>query len=265
MTSLSMTTRDATTMVRRNLLHQRRYLGLTLMMVLTPVIVLLLFVYVFGGTMGAGLPGGDAAGGRADYLAFVTPGVLVLGVAMAAQSVAISVAMDTTSGIVARFRTMSISRGAFLTGHVVGNLVQMLLAGLVVVGVAIALGFRPDADPLSWAAVAGMYTLLSLMVIWLGAAMGLQARTVEGASNMPMVLMLLPFLGSGFVPTESLPPGLRWFAEHQPFTPILDTLRGLLLDQPVGAAAWQAVAWCLGLAAIGYLWAVRNYEREPTP
>jgi ABC-2 type transport system permease protein len=264
MTTLTLTTRDATTMVRRNLLHQQRYLGLTLMMVLTPVIVLLLFVYVFGGTMGAGLPGVDAAAGRQEYLAFVMPGILLLGVAMAGQSVAISVATDTTSGIVARFRTMSISRGAFLTGHVVGNLLQMLLAGLVVVGVAIALGFRPDAGPLGWLAVAGTYALVSLMVIWLAAAMGLQAKTVEGASNTPMVLMLLPFLSSGFVPTETLPTGLRWFAEYQPFTAITDLLRALLHDQPVGDAAWQTVAWCLGLALGGCLWAVRNYESEPT-
>jgi ABC-2 type transport system permease protein len=264
MTSLALTTRDAATMVRRNLLHQRRYLGLTMMMVLTPVIVLLLFVYVFGGTMGAGLPGLDAAGGRREYLAFVTPGVLLLGVAMAAQGVAISVATDTTSGIVARFRTMSISRGAFLTGHVVGNLLQMLLAAVVLVGVAIALGFRPDAGPLAWLAVLGTVALVSLMVIWLAVGMALQATSVESASNLPMVLMLLPFLGSGFVPTETLPAALRWFAEHQPFTVVMDLLRALLHDQPVGEAAWQTVAWCLGLALVGYLWAVRNYEREPT-
>ena len=264
MTTLALATRDAATMVRRNLLHQRRYAGLAIMMVFTPVIVLLLFVYVFGETMGAGLPGVDATGGRREYLAFVTPGILLLGVATAAQGVAISVAMDTTSGIVARFRTMSIGRGAFLTGHVVGNLLQMLLAGLVLVGVAIGLGFRPDADPLAWLGLVGAYALVSLMVIWLAVGMALQAKTVEGASNMPMVLMLLPFMGSGFVPTESLPTGLRWFAEHQPFTPIMDLLRALLVGQPVGDAGWQAVAWCIGLGLLGYLWAVRNYEREPT-
>jgi ABC-2 type transport system permease protein len=262
MTSLTLASRDATTMVRRNLLHQQRYLSLTLMMVLTPVIVLLLFVYVFGGTMGAGLPGVDAAAGRQEYLAFVMPGILLLGVAMAAQGVAISVATDTTSGIVARFRTMSISRGAFLTGHAVGNLLQMLLAGTVVIGVAIALGFRPDISPLTWLAVLGTLALVSLMIIWLAIAMALQAKSVESASNLPMVLMLLPFLGSGFVPTETMPAGLRWFAEHQPFTPAMDLLRALLLDQPVGDAAWQTLAWCLGLSLVGYLWSVRNYERE---
>jgi ABC-2 type transport system permease protein len=262
MSALTVTTRDATTMVRRNLLHQRRYLGLSVMMVLIPVIVLLLFVYVFGGTMGAGLPGVDGAAGRQEYLAFVMPGILLLGVAMAGQAVAISVATDTTSGIVARFRTMSISRGAFLTGHVVGNLLQMLLAGVVVVGIAIALGFRPDASPLGWLAVLATYALVSLAITWVAAAMGLAAETVEGASNTPMILMLLPFLSSGFVPTESLPTGLRWFAEYQPFTPITDLLRALLAGQPVGDAAWQAVAWCVGLTLAGYLWAVRNYERE---
>jgi ABC-2 type transport system permease protein len=262
MSAITLTTRDAATMVRRNLLHQRRYPSVPVMMVLTPVIVLLLFVYVFGETMGAGLPGLDATAGRREYLAFVTPGVLLLGVAMAAQGVAISVATDTTSGIVARFRTMSISRGAFLTGHVVGNLLQMLLAGAVVVGIAIALGFRPDTGPLAWLAVLGTFALVSFMVIWLAVGMALQAKSVEGASNLPMALMLLPFLGSGFVPTETMPTGLRWFAEHQPFTPAMDLLRAHMLDQPVGDAAWQTLAWCLGLALVGYLWAVRNYERE---
>jgi ABC-2 type transport system permease protein len=262
MSAITLTTRDATTMVRRNLLHQRRYLSLPVMMVLTPVIVLLLFVYVFGATMGAGLPGVDVTAGRQEYLAFVTPGILLLSVAVAAQGVAILVASDTASGIVARFRTMSISRGAFLTGHVVGALLQMVLAGAVVVGVAIALGYRPDASPLAWLGVLGTYALVCLAVIWLAVAMALQARSVESASNLPMVLMLLPFMGSGFVPTESLPTGLRWFAERQPFTPVMDLLRALLHDQPAGDAAWQAVAWCLGLAVVGYLWAVRNYERE---
>jgi ABC-2 type transport system permease protein len=264
MTSLALRTCDAATMVRRNLLHQRRYASLPILMVLTPVIVLLLFVYVFGETMGAGLPGEDVTAGRREYLAFVTPGVLLLGVTMAAQSVAISVATDTTSGIVARFRTMSISRGAFLTGHAVGNLLQMLVAAAVVVLVAVALGFRPTADPLAWLAVLGTLALVSSMVIWLAVGMALQAKSVESASNLPMVLMLLPFLGSGFVPTETLPGALRAFAEHQPFTPVTDLLRALLLGQAIGDAAWRTLAWCVGLTLVGYLWAVRNYEREPT-
>lgn len=261
MTSLALTTRDATTMLRRNLLHQRRYPSLTVMMVATPVLVLLLFVYVFGGTMGAGLPGGGTSAGRQEYLDFVVPAVLLLGVAMAAQGVAILVASDATKGIVARFRTMSISRGAFLTGHVVGSLLQMLLAGTVLVGVAFALGFRPTAGLREWLAIAGVYALVCLAVIWLAAAMGLQATSVESASNTPMILMILPFLG-GFVPTETLPSGLSWFAEHQPFTPIADLLRALLFDQPVGTAGWLTVAWCLALALVGYLWAVRGYARE---
>lgn len=263
MSSLALSTRDAATMVRRNLLRQRRYPAVPMLLLATPVIVLLLFVYVFGETMGAGLPGLDATGGRREYLAFITPGILLLGVAGAAQGVAISVAMDTTSGIVARFRTMSISRGAFLSGHVVGNLIQMLVAMPIVVGVAVALGYRPDAGPLAWLAVLGTMVLVSLMIIWLSVGMALHAKTVEGASNLPMIFLLLPFLGSGFVPTETMPAGLRWFAEHQPFTPVIDLLRALMHDQPVGSAAWQTVAWSLGLALVGYIWAVRNYEREP--
>lgn len=262
MTALALTARDVTTMVRRNLLHQRRYPTVAVLLLATPVIVLLLFVYVFGETMGAGLPGPAASGGRREYLAFITPGVLLLGIAGAAQGVAISVATDATSGIVSRFRTMSISRGAFLTGHVVGNLVQILVGVPVVLGVAVALGYRPAAGPLAWLGVLGTIAVVSTTVIWLAVGMALHARTVEGASNLPMVFLLLPFLGSGFVPTETMPAGLRWFAEYQPFTPVMDLLRALLHDQPVGGAAWQTIAWSLGLALAGYLWAVRNYERE---
>jgi ABC-2 type transport system permease protein len=262
MSSLAHSVRDTKTMLRRSLRHQLRYPSILISQVVGALVFLLLFVYVFGETMGAGLPGTGAGAGRAEYLAFITPGVLMLAVAGAGAGVAIFVSTDMTSGIAARFRTMAISRTAVLTGHVLGALVQTLLATALVVLVAVALGFRSTAGPLEWLAVTGVIALVSLAVLWLSTAMGVAARTVESASNRPMLLMLLPFLGSGFVPTETLPTGLRWFAEHQPFTPVMELLRALLTDQPVGDSAWRTLAWCVAITLVGYLWAARVYERE---
>jgi ABC-2 type transport system permease protein len=252
---------DSATMLRRNLRHMRRYPSLTLFIVGSPVVLLLLFVFVFGGTLGAGL--GGVSGGRAAYIAYVVPGILLLTVAAAAQGTAISVAMDMTEGIVARFRTMDISRTSVLTGHVVGSVVQTVLAVAVVMFVAVVIGFRPTTDPGSWVAAAGLLALTTLAITWLCVALGMSTRSVETASNLPMFFMLLLFLGSGFVPTQTMPDGLRWFAENQPFTPIIETLRGLLLGTPIGDSAAIAVAWCVAIAVLGFLWARMLYERDP--
>jgi ABC-2 type transport system permease protein len=249
---------DSLTMVRRNLRHISRYPTLPLSLVGTPIVFLLLFVFVFGGTLGNGIGG---VGGRAEYLRYVTPGILLMAAAGAAQTTSISVAMDMTEGIIARFRTMAIKRASVLTGHVVGNLLQTVVSMAVVVGVALLLGFRPAAGPRQWLELAGLLVLVALALIWLAVALGLLAQSVEVASNLPMPLILLPFLGSGFVPTGTLPVGLRWFAEYQPFTPITETLRGLLLGTPIGSSAAQAVAWCLAIAAGGYWWARALYNR----
>ncbi|MBW0106451.1 ABC transporter permease, partial [Pseudonocardia sp. KRD291] len=218
---------DALTMTRRSLRHIARYPSLTVLLVGFPVVFLLLFVFVFGGTLGAGLAGASG-GGRAAYLAYLTPGILLVAVTSAAQGTAITVATDMTEGIVARFRTMSISRASVLTGHVVGSVAQALLCVLVTLGVALAIGYRPSAGPLAWLGVLGVVTLLSLALTWLSVALGMVSKSVETASNLPMFLTLLPFLGSAFVPAASMPAGLRTFAEYQPFTPVIETLRGLL-------------------------------------
>jgi ABC-2 type transport system permease protein len=251
---------DSATMLRRNLKHAMRYPVLTLMVAGIPVVLLLLFVFVFGGTLGAGL--GEVSGGRAEYADYLTPGILVLAIASAAQGTAITVAMDMTEGIIARFRTMSIARAAVLSGHVGGAVVQTAAGLVVVVGVALLVGFRPDATPLEWLAAAGLLGLLSFALSWLSVAMGLAARTVESASNLPMPLVLLPFFGSGFVPTDSMPAGLAWFAEHQPFTPVIETLRGLLTGTAIGSSGVLAVAWCAVIVLVGYLWARARYERR---
>lgn len=253
---------DAVTMLRRTLLHMVRYPGLSLFTIIGPVVLLLLFVVVFGGTLGAGLPGVDPAGGRAAYVAYVIPGILAMTIAGTAGGTATTVAMDMTEGITARFRTMAISRAAVLAGHVLGNAVQAVIAVVLVLGVGLLIGFRPAADLTGWLAAAGLVALLAVAVSWLGVAMGIQARSVETASNLPLVLAFLPFLGSGFVPTGSMPGWLQWFAQYQPFTPFIESLRGLLLGTPLDGEPWLAGGWCAVLAVAGYLWSRRLYERR---
>jgi len=261
MTTLALTVNDSATMLRRNLKRAVRYPGLTLIVAALPIVFLLLFVFVFGGTLGAGL--GLPSGGRAEYLAYVVPGILVLAITGGAQGTAIGIAMDMTEGIIARFRTMSIARASVLTGHVLGAVIQTMVGLAMVVAVALLIGFRPEANAVEWLAVVGVLAMTSFALSWLSIAMGLHTKTVEAASNLPMPLMLLPFFGSGFVPVESMPAGLRWFAENQPFTPIIETVRGLLTGAAIGSSGVLAVAWCAVIALGGYAWARRNYERRP--
>jgi len=266
MNALAYSLSDSATMLRRQLRHMVRYPSLTMFVVGMPVIFLLLFVFVFGGTLGAGLGGAavasGAGGGRAAYLEYVTPGILVMTIAAVVQGTAISVAMDMTGGIVARFRTMSISRGSVLTGHVLGSMVQAAISIAVLLAVAVFLGFRPSAGPMEWLGVIGLLAIASFALIWLAVALGMVTNSVETASNLPMPLVLLPFLGSGFVPTDSMPGPLKLFAEYQPFTPIIETLRGLLTGTSFGNDGILAVAWCAAIAAVSYVWAMRLYERH---
>ena len=255
-------------MLRRNLRHLQRYPSLTLMVIMMPLILLLLFVYVFGGTLGAGLGSGMPAGvhgGRAAYADYVAPAIILLAVAAAAQGTAIAVAQDMTEGVIARFRTMAVTRSSVLTGHVVSATIQTLIGVVVVTAAAMAVGFRPHANVAEWLAALGVVLLLTFAVTWLCVGLGLSAKSVETASNSPMFLILLPFLGSGFVPTSSLPAGMRWFSEYEPFTPVNETLRGLLTGTRIGDNLVITIAWCAGVAALSYVWSRRLYEREPKP
>jgi ABC-2 type transport system permease protein len=260
--------RDSATMLRRNLKRMLRYPSMTLMLVGMPVVFLLLFVYVFGGTLGAGLGGlsglggsaHTAAAGRAAYANYVVPAIILMTVTATVQGTAISVAMDMTEGIIARFRTMHIARVSVLTGHVLGSVIQAVFSLAIVTGVALLVGFRPTAGPGGWLAAAGFLVVVTFALVWLCVALGQVSKSVETASNLPMPLVLLPFLSSGFVPTGSLPAGLRWFAEYQPFTPVIQTLRGLLMDQPIGNNAWIALVWCAVIALGGYLWSKRLFN-----
>ncbi|MFJ8696729.1 ABC transporter permease [Streptomyces roseolilacinus] len=260
MSTLAYTVSDSVTMLRRNLKRALRYPAMTLSVVTMPVMMLLLFTYAFGGALGAGI--GAAPSGGGEYVDYVAPGIILMAATAGSVATAVGVCVDMTEGIVNRFRTMSISRAAFLTGHVVGSVVQTLVAIALVIGVALAIGFRPDATPVEWIAAIGLLTLLVLALTWLSAGIGLVARTPESASNTPLPLTFLPFLGSAIVPTDSMPTGLRWFAEYQPFTPVIETLRGLLMGTGIGTSGYVAVAWCVGLTLVGYLWARSAFDRS---
>ena len=252
---------DSATMLRRNFLHAMRYPSMTLIVAAVPIIFYLIFVYVFGATLGNGLPGSE--GGRDAYIAYVTPGVLLFAIVGSSQSTAITVSMDMTTGIISRFRTMSIPRGAVLAGHVIGSVVLTMLMLLAVFLVALITGFRPTTGPVEWLAAFGVLALVSFAFTWLSVGFGLVAKTVEAASNLPMPLILLPFVSSAFVPTDSMSGPVAWFAEHQPFTPIIETVRGLLLGTPIGSSWIVAIAWCVVIALGGYLWSLRLYSRDP--
>lgn len=262
MSAVSNALGDSSIMFRRSLVRMRRHPSMTIMLIGFPMLFLLLFVYVFGGTLGAGLPGTGGAGTRADYLAYVTPAIVLMSAASAAQGTAISVAMDRTEGIVARFRTMPISPSSILGGHVLGSLVQSVLGMGVLLLLSMLLGFRPAADPAQWLVLIGLLLLVALALTWLTIALGLLSGSVETASNTPMFLTFLPFLSSGFVPTASMPAGLAWFAEHQPFTPMIEGMRGLL------AGVWDwgmlalAAGWCVVIMVVGFAWA-RSLFRHP--
>ncbi|MEN8652483.1 ABC transporter permease [Streptomyces sp. 21So2-11] len=261
MSTLSLTVRDSSTMLRRNLLHARRYPSLTLNVLLTPIVLLLLFVYVFGDVMSAGITGTGA--NRADYIAYLVPGILLMTIGGNSVGTAVSVCMDMTEGIIARFRTMAISRSSILIGHVAGSVVQTLAALVLVLGIGLAIGFLPEATVVEWIAAAGLLALFSLALTWIAVGLGLASPTPEGASNNGLPLMMLPLLSSAFVPVDAMPGWFRWFAEYQPFTPAIETLRGLLLGSEIGHNGWLAVVWCLGLTVLGYLWSKAQFNRDP--
>ncbi|MDB1086983.1 ABC transporter permease [Streptomyces sp. ACA25] len=262
MSSLSLAARDASTMLRRNLLHARRYPSLTLNLLLTPIMLLLLFVYIFGDTMSAGI--GEGGADRSAYLAYILPGILMLTIGGTTIGSAVSVSTDMTEGIIARFRTMAIHRGSVLIGHVIGSVLQCVLSVLLVAAVAVAIGFRSiDATAVDWVLALGLLTLVSLALTWIAVGMGLSSPNVEAASNNAMPLMVLPLISSAFVPVDAMPGWFQPIAEYQPFTPAIETLRGLLLGTEIGHNGWLAVAWCVALTVLGYLWSKSLFNRDP--
>ncbi len=254
MNNLAFALRDSATMLRRDVRHSLRYLPMTLSGILTPTIMLLLFVYFFGGTLGAGL--GDGA-----YIDYVAPGIIIMAVGSGCATTAINLCTDMSEGIIARFRTMAIARASVLTGQVLGSLIRTMIS-IGLIRIALLVGFRPSAGPVAWIAALGVIALLTLAVTWMGVAFGLVGKTPAGANSLSLIFLLLAFTSSAFVRPDSMPVGVRWFAEYQPFTPVIDTLRGLLLGTPIGNSAILAIAWCIGLSLIGYLWARAVYNRN---
>ncbi|MFI6866216.1 ABC transporter permease [Nocardia sp. NPDC050406] len=255
MSTLTYTVTDSVTMVRRNLLRAKRYPAMTVSLIVMPIVLLLMFRYIFGGALGASTDG-------TTYINYLAPGMMLMIPAYSIAGVAVSVCTDMTKGIVKRFRSMSIGQTAMLTGQVFGTLVQSMLGVFAMTGAALLIGFRPQANALEWLAAFGLVALVVVALAWLGVAFGLAAQNPESAGNMPMPILLLPFFGSGLVPTDTMPAGVRQFAEYQPFTPMTETLRGLLMNEPIGGNAVGALVWCAVLAGIGYGWSKWLLRRQ---
>lgn len=218
----------------------RRNLESLIMSVALPVMLMVVFVYLFGGALQTGT----------KYVTYVVPGVMLLCVSFGSAMTAVSVAGDMTGGIVDRLRSLDVGGAAVLAGHVTASIARNVLSSAIVFGVAFAIGFRPHAGPAQWLAAAGILVLVIAAVSWLSAALGLLAGSPEAASGYTFLITFLPYASSAFVPIATMPSWLRGFAGHQPVTPITESLRGLLLDRPVGSAPWQAVAWCAGIAVV---------------
>lgn len=236
---------DTALLTGRNLRRTARNPDSLIMVISLPFILLLLFVYVFGGVLGGGGP--DA---RSEYLDYVVPGIIVLCAAYGAASTAVAIATDIQGGIVDRLRSLPMAPASLVLAHVVESVVRNLVSSFIVLGGAVVLGARPQASLVGWIAAVTLLTGIIVAISCLGAAIGLLAGSVEAASGFTFFVLFVPYLSSAFVPTESMPAPVRWFAEHQPMTPMIETLRSLLARSPAGSAA-AAVLWTVVLAAIG--------------
>jgi len=252
MSGLTTALGDSAIMLRRNVRHSVRNPVTVFNAVLFPIVMMLMFVYVFGGAFKV----------DGEYVDYAVPGLLVMAVTYGLGATSAAVNGDMTKGIINRFKAMDVSRGAVLTGHVVATTVRALIADAAIVGVGFAMGFRPHASALGWLAAIGLMLLLGLATSWLTVALGLAAESVESAGMATVPLIMLPFLSSAFVPADTMGTGVRQFAEYQPFTPVIETLRGLLAGDPSAGDAWAAVAWCAGIALLGYVWAITTFSRR---
>lgn len=231
---------DYRTMAGRCIRLSRRQLDAILMSLTLPIMLMLMFVYLFGGAINTG----------GKYVTYVVPGVILLCAGFGSATTAVSVSQDMTGGIVDRFRSMDVSGAAVLGGHVAASLARNTVSTVMVFGVAFGIGFRPHAGLLDWLGAAGVVLLFILAISWLAATIGLLAKSPEAANGFTFFLMFLPYASSAFVPVDTMPSVIRGFARHQPITPITESIRGLLLGTPVGGNPWQAVAWCCGILVV---------------
>ena len=241
---------DSAIMLRRNFKHTLRNPTAVFNAVLFPVVIMLMFVYLLGDAFSVGV----------KYVDYATPGMIVLAICYGLGSTATAVNSDMTKGIINRFKVMDVSRGAVLTGQVIASLLNNVIAVAAIVGTAFALGFRPSASLLDWLGVAGMVVLVGFSIGWFTVALGLSAKSVETAGLATVPLIMLPFLSTAIVPADKMGPGAKQFAEYQPFTPIIETFRGLLLGNLHTGDAIAAIAWCAGIGVVGYLWAVATFK-----
>lgn len=239
-------------MLRRNVKHIARNPTSVFNAVLMPVVMMLMFVYVFGDAFSVGV----------DYIDYATPGLMLMAVCYGLGATATAVNSDMTKGIINRFKVMDVSRRAVLTGPVVASVLINLIAIAALLGVAFLLGFDPSAGVVDWLGVIGVVVLLGVAAGWLTVALGLAAKSPETAGMAAVPLVMLPFFSSAIVPAEMMGPGIRQFAEYQPFTPIIESLRGFLAGAPAAGDLVAALAWCVGIALVGYLWALSTFRKR---
>jgi ABC-2 type transport system permease protein len=244
---------DMGVMLGRSMRHIFRSMDTIITVTLTPIAMMLLFVYVFGGAIQTGMK---------NYVNYLLPGILLIAIASGISYTAYRLFLDMQSGIFERFHSMPISRSTLLWGHVLTSLVSNAISVVVIIIVALVMGFRSPAGILSWLAVAGILALFTLALTWIAAIAGLSATSIDGASAFAYPIIFLPFISSAFVPTASMPPVVRLFAENQPVTSIVDAIRALLSDQPVGNSIWVALAWCVGITLVAYIFAMRVYKKR---
>jgi ABC-2 type transport system permease protein len=244
---------DISVMLGRSMRHISRSMDTIITVTITPIAMMLLFVYVLGGAIQTGTD---------NYVNYLLPGILLMAIASGISYTAFRLFTDVQRGIFERFHTMPISRSALLWGHVLTSLVSNAISVVVIILVALIMGFRSSAGILPWLAVAGILALFTLALTWVAAIAGLKAKTVDGASAFSYPLIFLPFISSAFVPTESMPTVVRVFAENQPVTSIVNAIRALLSGQPVGNEIWVALAWCVGIMLVAYIFAMRAYKKR---
>ncbi|MFJ1455153.1 ABC transporter permease [Nocardia wallacei] len=243
---------DSSIMLRRNFTHTVRTPVTIFNAALMPVVMMLIFVYVFGSAFDVG----------GDYIVYATPGLILLAISYGLSGTAVAVSSDMAKGVINRFKVMDVSRGAVLTGHVVATMVTNVVAIAAVVGVAFALGFRSPATAVEWLGAVGVMLATSFAASWLTVALGMAAKTPESAGMSVVPLIMLPFVSSAIVPADKMGQGVRQFAQYQPFTPIIESLRGFLTGNPSGGYTAAALAWCVGFAVVGYLWSRATFSKR---
>lgn len=244
---------DMSVMLGRSMRHVFRSMDTIITVTIMPIAMMLLFVYVLGGAIKTGTD---------NYVNYLLPGIMLIAVANSIGYVSFRLFTDVQRGIFERFNSMPIARSAALWGHVLTSLVSNVFSVTVIVLVALIMGFRSPAGVLSWLAVGGILAMFTLALTWVAAIAGLSAKSVDGASAIAYPIHFLPLVSSAFVPTQTMPAGVRAFAENQPLTPMVEAIRALLSGQPVGGEIWLALAWCLGIMLVAYAFAMRVYNKR---